>query len=303
MIKNLILLVEDDESILYNLSLFLTLNNFEVITALNGRDALEKLKKMIILPNLILSDIKMPEINGYELLKKISQNPTWHMIPFIFLSAKAYREEIEKGILLGADDYLTKPIDQKLYTILINKKIDRIHIENELRNKFESELLERIKSVFDPTKKVIDKSSIFLLIMESNKDFGSVIVKKYLGTSMKQINLESIGVQLFQSTVSLFDQKRIISPEVLILNVKNSNMKVMVLYDLVSEFKTKRNQKQIMITLIAPEISYLDSLKIKTTLLEISSKIKHDDLDDFTDYYEKIQTNLVKTQEQRKMRI
>ena len=124
--KTLILLVEDDDSISFNLILMLELNGYDVLSAKNGKRALEVLHYFPNRPNLILSDILMPEMDGYELLKEISFNASWNMIPFIFLTAKASPEEIRLGRLMGVDDYVTKPIDDELFLTLIKNKIHKV---------------------------------------------------------------------------------------------------------------------------------------------------------------------------------
>ena len=124
--KDVILVVEDYEAILFNLRLLLELQDYEVLTAKNGREALEVLNNSIKRPDLIISDILMPEMDGYDLLEKVSNNPKWNMIPFIFLSAKASPDEIRQGKLLGVDDYLTKPIDEELLLSLIKNKIHKV---------------------------------------------------------------------------------------------------------------------------------------------------------------------------------
>ena len=123
MTKDLILIVEDNESILFNLKLLLELNDYIVLSAKNGKEAIEVLQNSIKIPNLIVSDILMPEMDGYELFKIISSNLNWNAIPFIFLSAKASPDEIRSGKLLGVDDYVTKPVDEELLLSLIENKI------------------------------------------------------------------------------------------------------------------------------------------------------------------------------------
>ncbi len=119
--KKLILIVEDNESILFNMSLVLKLNNYEVLTSVNGKDSLDKLSTCATLPDLIISDILMPVMSGYELLEQIRKREKWKSIPFIFLSAKASIEEINYGKTLGATEYITKPINEELLLSLIKK--------------------------------------------------------------------------------------------------------------------------------------------------------------------------------------
>ena len=113
--KDVILVVEDYEPILFNLEILLELHDYEVLSAKNGREAVEVLHKCIKRPDLILSDILMPGMDGYELLKSVSNNSNLNMIPFIFLSAKASPDDIRRGKLLGADDYVTNQLMNSYY--------------------------------------------------------------------------------------------------------------------------------------------------------------------------------------------
>ncbi|MEE1964276.1 response regulator [Allomuricauda taeanensis] len=105
-----ILLVEDDTSLRENIEELLELSGFEVFTASNGKIAVETARKEH--PDLVLCDIMMPEMDGYEVLEHLSSDESTKHIPFIFVSAKTERHEIRKGMNLGADDYLTKPFEE-----------------------------------------------------------------------------------------------------------------------------------------------------------------------------------------------
>lgn len=104
-----ILLVEDEVDLRTNLAELLEIEKYTVFPAENGQQALDLLGKFDI--DLIISDILMPEINGYELLQKIRANLNYVNLPLIFLSAKVSKKEIRRGMEDGADDYLTKPIN------------------------------------------------------------------------------------------------------------------------------------------------------------------------------------------------
>jgi CRP/FNR family transcriptional regulator, polysaccharide utilization system transcription regulator len=104
-----ILLIEDNMEMRENTAEILELSNYEVITAANGKEGIEKAKKE--LPHLIICDIMMPELDGYGVLRVLGKLPETAGIPFIFLTAKSEKEDFRKGMSMGADDYLTKPFD------------------------------------------------------------------------------------------------------------------------------------------------------------------------------------------------
>lgn len=114
-----ILVIEDDDEIRDEIIDVLKLKGFMTEGASNGRIGLESVKK--IHPDLILCDIDMPELNGYGVLKELQQDRDLADIPFIFLTALSSMDNLRKGMNLGADDYLTKPlqVDQLLAAIAV----------------------------------------------------------------------------------------------------------------------------------------------------------------------------------------
>ena len=104
-----ILVVDDELVIRDSIAEILRLHGYQVLTASNGIEGLEAIKQNI--PELIISDIMMPEMNGYQFYQRVRSNPEWLWVPFIFLSAKGKEEDVRFGKELGAEDYLKKPID------------------------------------------------------------------------------------------------------------------------------------------------------------------------------------------------
>jgi signal transduction histidine kinase len=102
-----ILVIEDEPSVRENLLELLDAEDFEVCGAGDGQSGVELAKAEI--PNLIICDVMMPELDGYGVLKALRQNPVLATIPFIFLTAKADKMDLRRGMELGADDYVTKP--------------------------------------------------------------------------------------------------------------------------------------------------------------------------------------------------
>lgn len=105
-----IVLIEDNEDVRENIAEILELANYEVKSAKNGKEGVAIVKSEI--PDLVICDIMMPELDGYGVLHILSKSPETSSIPFIFLTAKAEKSDMRKGMNLGADDYLTKPFDE-----------------------------------------------------------------------------------------------------------------------------------------------------------------------------------------------
>lgn len=107
--KKKILIVEDEYQIRQDLELILNLNNYDTFSAENGFKALEILNKTT--PDLIICDVMMPQMNGFELLEKIQHDNKFANIPFLFLTAKTDKKDFRHGMNLGADDYIIKPFN------------------------------------------------------------------------------------------------------------------------------------------------------------------------------------------------
>ncbi len=102
-----VLLIEDTDEIRENITEILEMHGFEMLCACNGEEGMHLLQAHR--PDIIVSDIKMPRINGFQLLQMVRAENKTANIPFIFISASAQKEDIEKGREAGAYAYLIKP--------------------------------------------------------------------------------------------------------------------------------------------------------------------------------------------------
>ncbi|MFD0863794.1 response regulator [Sungkyunkwania multivorans] len=124
-----VLLIEDDTALRENTAELLELSDYEVTTAANGKIGIQEAKMNT--PDIIVCDIMMPEMDGYAVLENLSKDSTTRHVPFIFLSAKTERQDIRKGMDLGADDYLTKPFDEKELINAIESRLAKMAILKE----------------------------------------------------------------------------------------------------------------------------------------------------------------------------
>jgi two-component system response regulator RpaA len=122
--KEMILIVEDNPDMIAQLKLFLEMEGYQVLAGADGLEALRILER--VTPDLILADIMMPRMNGYELYEATHQDERWLSIPFIFLTAKTDKEDIRLGKEMGADDYLVKPVEKEDLIAAIRGKLKRI---------------------------------------------------------------------------------------------------------------------------------------------------------------------------------
>jgi len=145
-----ILFIEDDTVVRENTAELLELANYEVITAANGKIGVDLAKKHI--PDIIICDILMPELDGYGVLNILSKQKKTNQIPFIYLSAKTEREDIRKGMNMGADDYITKPFEESELISAIESRLAKVAILNEnlatnTKNKLETTFENQIKTL------------------------------------------------------------------------------------------------------------------------------------------------------------
>ncbi len=137
-----LLVVEDEPNLLFGIRDILELDGYDVVTARNGVQALDELNDTAKgLPDLIVSDIMMPQMDGIQLLKEVRQKSHWVTIPFIFLTAKGEKTDIQNGKILGVDDYLVKPFEADDLLIAVKAKLQR-HAEI---NKTRDEIIRNIK--------------------------------------------------------------------------------------------------------------------------------------------------------------
>ena len=136
-----ILIVEDNDVLRQGLQALLEAEGYAVLTALHGTGALEVMKA--IHPDLILSDIAMPEMDGFTFFDTVRGRPEWVSIPFIFLTARREREDIFAGKKLGAEDYLVKPVTRHELVTTIRSRLSRSQqlLYAQLQQAYESSLI------------------------------------------------------------------------------------------------------------------------------------------------------------------
>ncbi len=157
-----ILLIEDDKALRENTEELLELSGYSLLTAPNGKIGIEIAKKE--LPDIIICDIMMPEVDGYGVLENLSADEKTKQIPFIFLSAKTEHKEVRKGMDLGADDYLTKPFDEEDLISAVESRLAKSELLSRMRDQTakdhgisedEMRTLNELKNFFDDNGEVI----------------------------------------------------------------------------------------------------------------------------------------------------
>jgi DNA-binding NarL/FixJ family response regulator len=188
-----ILIIEDDRATRDNLATILRMEGFEAVTAPDGRQGLEAALRE--LPDLILCDVMMPDLDGHSMLKALRQQTVTANTPFIFLTARGERADIRTGMNLGADDYLTKPATATELLAAVNARLEReaARPPGEFRPDFSShEPLQRL-GLTDREAEVL----LWVAQGKTNSDIAMILgaaestVKKHLQNIFEKLGIES----------------------------------------------------------------------------------------------------------------
>jgi CRP-like cAMP-binding protein len=203
-----ILIIEDNDDIRENVIEILELAGYTVAAAANGKAGVEL--AFADVPDIILCDIMMPEMDGYGVLYFLSKRPETMAVPFIFLTAKAEHFDRRKGMEMGADDYLTKPFDDMELLSAIESRLKKKNNQQE----FYSKSLDRLNSIvsqkggLDALKKVISerKSRVFkkgqVVYYDGDKGNGLYLV---ITGKIKTVKLAEDGRELMTGIYSSED--------------------------------------------------------------------------------------------------
>ncbi len=200
-----VLIIEDNNDIRENIVEILELAGYTVYAADNGKTGVDTAFKNV--PDIILCDIMMPELDGYGVLYMLNKNVETSTIPFIFLTAKAERVDLRKGMEMGADDYLTKPFDDMELLNAIESRLKK----KETQVSFYSKSLDQLNTLvaksngLDELKKIIHerKERQFkknqVIYYEGDKGNGLYLV---VSGKIKTIKLAEDGRELMTGIYS-----------------------------------------------------------------------------------------------------
>ncbi|HKQ39284.1 MAG TPA: response regulator transcription factor [Verrucomicrobiae bacterium] len=193
-----ILVIEDEPETLQNLVLMLEMEGFQPVSAPNGRAGIAAAKRE--LPDVILCDVSMPEIDGYGVLEALRGDGDTVTIPFIFLTAKADKKDLRTGMNLGADDYLTKPASAADVLGAINSRLSR-HREKEQATMAKVELTPNFESAapLESLGLTPREAEVLLWIAQgkSNADIATILgcaantIKVHIARIFEKIGVEN----------------------------------------------------------------------------------------------------------------
>ena len=213
-----VLVIEDNFEMRDNISEILNLADYEVFTAANGREGIDMALKN--LPDVILCDIMMDEIDGYGVLFRLSKYPETSTTPFIFITAKTQRQDIRKGMELGADDYLMKPFDD----IELLNAVETLLKKRTLQKDFYSKSIQQMQQLVSAEKglpelkKIIEDRKLRILrkkqvlYYEGDKVTGIYLIHK---GKIKTTKVADDGREL---TTAIYDTDQFVGINVLFSN-------------------------------------------------------------------------------------
>ncbi len=286
-LKPLLMIVDDNKDILFTLQLELETNGYKVLTANNGKSALNLLSSLDQIPDVIISDIMMPEMDGYKFFETVSSNPKLNQIPFLFLTAKSRPEDIRLGKMLGVDDYITKPLKKEDLLASISGKITR-NKKSALLDKEIKELLTLLN--IETQIPMLNRESLLicLLLVYWDDRMGPIVEKAYPTGKNLPFSINIVGNQLFHAATSIYGHEKIKHAQGILLNIENIQNKGYLFFDSYPDDNERFGEKQYMLSIITPNLTYFDSLKVKEVLKEISEKIKSNQNWGIKEYWDKI---------------
>lgn len=275
-----ILCIEDEGDLRENITYVLRQEGYNTVEAVDGQDGLAKFLE--VRPDLILCDINMPNMNGHELLTKvrIDYPETIMNIPFIFLTAFGQKDDLLKGLSLGVDEYVVKPVDFDVLLTLIKNKLDRSDTHTKLTQKKLDKFCEQVSTLIPNEVKEPLENIIRLSATLKNETLGAFVDPKYTDYASK-IYLSALKLNMQVSRALSGDR---ISEE--IRNIKD-NISVQDLFsDLEKIFKDKGVEFILhgdIPTLRLNKESFLKAL-ISYLTQHLNAKAKNISLNAFLDY-------------------
>ncbi len=190
-----ILVIEDEPEMRRNITTLLRYYDYQAIPAENGRQGVEMARRE--LPDLILCDVMMPELDGHEVLQAVQTDPLLARTPFIFLTAKGEKEDLRSGMNLGADDYLTKPVANADLIRAIQTRLRRS--EQQVKREFKPDF-----SSSEPLLRLgltprAAEALLWLAQGKTNSDIAAILgvtestVKKHVQEMFEKLGVETRG--------------------------------------------------------------------------------------------------------------
>lgn len=204
-----ILVVEDNQLLRENIAEILEIEGYTAITAVNGADGVKKALEQI--PDLIISDVNMPKMDGFEMLQALRKAEETRVTPFIFLTVKDTMSDMRQGMNLGADDYLAKPFDMDELLKAVANRFERrssvLQQEVDKYDKLQNRVGEIITGVMDKPLKNIERLSELLRAEAAGLKTEDIEeISKIICEDVGSLRYEISHILFYHKTIALQDQ-------------------------------------------------------------------------------------------------
>lgn len=248
---------------LFGLKNILEDSGYNVLTAQDGPQALKILEKQKNPPDLIISDIIMPKMNGYDFFKIISTNSQWNQIPFIFLTLISSPENVQWSRIFGESvDHIAKPFKDEELLAIIDQKLTR------LKTKKLQETSQH------PSSASSSHGEIILSFVKWDDRLGPYLKESFPASNNCPFSLEKINNQLFNALASIYGQEDIREPQGVLLTLPRIRRAAYIYFDNLINDDARSRMSPYLLSVLAPQISYSESEQIKTIFRKFSFTIK-----------------------------
>jgi putative two-component system response regulator len=216
--KRAIILVVDDAEDIRNLLAATLQSRYELKSAANGKEALRQAETEPR-PDLILLDIQMPGLNGYEVCARLKSNPVVAPIPVIFLTALTDPKDEVKGLELGAVDYITKPVSAALMLARVNT---HLALYNQRRS-LEEEVRQRVEELYATRLQIIRRLACAMEYREGGLSHHVMRVSHYVRILATELGMDEETAQLLFEAVPLYDVGKLGVPDYILRSADRLN--------------------------------------------------------------------------------
>lgn len=290
-----IMLIDDEQVVLKFLKKVLERHGYKTLTAENGKQSLEILEDQPQPPDLIISDINMPEMDGYSFYETLTQDLRWRYIPFVFASGLSQPEEIRLAKKMGVDDYLTKPINIEDLLAVVEGKLKRSRMIPKITPELDK-ILNDPKLIKKGASLSEDQTNLVqLLLIGWDPVLGPKTLISIPESTESLLPYEEIHNQIYSSAMVVYGCSETTTRDSTLIHLANIDMDAFIMFDNIGNPDFPGEKQQGLLVAIAPKITYIDSNALKTLFNDAMDKICDEKLPDWNALHNEIITELKKT--------
>ena len=268
MAKSKLLLVDDNLEFLKSLTLFLESEGFQVQSCISSKEALNVLQNPENVPELIISDILMEDVDGITFFREVMENPFLNHLPFIFVTGVSNPQLIQWAKSIGVDDVLTKPIEMKELLAVIEGKLKRFRLQIK-DHQLLKDILARTSN--NSKNEASGKPTDCILFYAVWNSITGPKIESFYPSDEVDFSLNPVISHLFQGFKKIHDEEEGEESYDLLIRIPSIEQKCFSLF--VALDPATKNHEMMLVGVIAPNINYLQSNSLKNALWELSKEI------------------------------